>query len=398
MHSAMEYTTVLDRLQTYVVSLFEGVSLSHLEYHNLSHTQAVVASVHKMAVKFNLNERDTFIVKAAAWFHDTGYVNGGVDAHEERGAQLATDFLQGHQVDAPTIDDIAGCILATKLPQTPQNLLQQIVCDADLYHFGTTDFFDNNKKMRKEAESRLGRKISKTEWNASTIQLLNSHSFKTDLCQKLLGQQKLINLNKLKEKETSLPVEPTAAPKKNKKADKPERGVETMFRVTSSNHQRLSDMADNKAHIMITTTSIIISVLLGVLFRMIEETPHLILPTSILLVVCVITMVFCILATRPKIPDGIFTQESVENKAVNLLFFGNFYRMPYDAYYNGMQEVMNDKEFLYANLIKDVYSQGVVLGRKYRLLRLAYNIFMFGIVVSVICFVVAAYMAQRSTF
>ena len=171
--------------------------------------------------------------------------------------------------------------------------------------------------------------------------------------------------------------------------ERPERGIETMFRISSTNSQRLSDMADNKAHIMITTTSIIISVLLSLLLRKLEDNPQLVIPTLILLTVCVVTMVFCILATRPRLPDGTFTQDDIKRRDVNLLFFGNFYRMRFDEYDVGMKQMMNDREFLYGTLIRDLYSQGRVLGKKYRLLRKGYSVFMYGIVASVIAFIIA---------
>ena len=141
---------------------------------------------------------------------------------------------------------------------------------------------------------------------------------------------------------------------------------------------------------MITTTSIIISVLLSVLLRKLEDNPHLIIPTMILLIVCVVTMVCSILATRPNLPTGTFSQQDLDTRKVNLLFFGNFYRMSFDDYDAGMKQMMNDREFLYGTLTRDVYSQGVVLGKKYRLLRKGYNVFMYGIVASVIAFFVAS--------
>ncbi|MNT44206.1 hypothetical protein D3C72_1807230 [compost metagenome] len=162
-----------------------------------------------------------------------------------------------------------------------------------------------------------------------------------------------------------------------------------MFRITSSNNQRLSDMADNKANILLTVNSIILSVVIAVLFRKLDSNEHLILPTIILTVIVVATMVMAILSTIPKIPSGKFSKQEIENKTVNLLFFGNFYKMKLDDYNEGMQKVMIDSEFLYGMLTKDVYSQGVVLGRKYKLLRYAYGIFMFGLVISVISFVIA---------
>jgi hypothetical protein len=168
-----------------------------------------------------------------------------------------------------------------------------------------------------------------------------------------------------------------------------------MFRISSNNHQRLSDMADNKSHIMITTTSIIISVLLSLLLRKLEDNAYLTVPTILLLLVCVITMVFSILATRPSLPDGLFTRQDIKEKKVNLLFFGNFYRMKYEDYKEGMQEVMNDREFLYGSLTQDLYSQGIVLWRKYRLLRIAYNVFMYGIVASVFAYLIAVFFIGR---
>ena len=102
-----------------------------------------------------------------------------------------------------------------------------------------------------------------------------------------------------------------------------------------------------------------------------------------------IAVIFSVLATRPKIPDGLFRKEQVDKKTVNLLFFGNFYRMPFDDYYDGMQKVMADREFLYGSLIRDIHSQGVVLGRKYKLLRISYTIFMFTLVISILAFAIA---------
>ena len=88
-----------------------------------------------------------------------------------------------------------------------------------------------------------------------------------------------------------------------------------------------------------------------------------------------------------SIPKGEFSKSDIDNKDVNLLFFGNFYKMSLDDYTAGMQTVMADKDFLYATLIRDVYSQGVVLGKKYKLLRIAYNVFMFGLVLSILGFI-----------
>ena len=90
-----------------------------------------------------------------------------------------------------------------------------------------------------------------------------------------------------------------------------------------------------------------------------------------------------------NIEKTLYTQKEIDERTVNLMFFGNFYKMKLDEYAKGMQLVMEDTEFLYGSLIKDVYSQGVVLGRKYKLLRISYSIFMFGLVIAVLSFIIA---------
>lgn len=395
----MNYVQLLEDVKNEMIRFFHTHENPELVYHNLSHTQAVVASAAQIARHYKLDDRDFFVVCAAAWFHDAGYYISGATEHERRGAELATAFLQQQAVDEFVISDVRNCIMATCMPQHPATLLEKIVADADLYHLGTDRFIELNKKMRKEAEWRKGEKIGKSEWRQGTLKLLESHLYHTDYVRDLLEQGKRANIQLLKEKEseTSAPVmittEQGTVPEtpvvKKVKIERPERGIETMFRISSNNHQRLSDMADNKANIMITTTSIILSVLLSVLLRKLEDNPHLIIPTVLLLTVCVTTLVFSILATRPALPEGRFTPQDISDKKVNLLFFGNFFRMSYEEYNKGMQQMMNDRDFLYGSLTRDVYSQGVVLGRKYRLLRKGYNVFMFGIIISVLAFMIA---------
>lgn len=400
----MNYTDLQIKTEAYIRHYFASVNDARFMYHNLQHTEKVVAAVKQIADHYQLDDRDYFIVLAAAWFHDIGYYIDPA-THEIQGKEKADAFLRENGVDESVITAVGKCILSTKMPQSPENLLEQIVCDADLFNLGTEDFQATNKILRKEVEAIKGVKIDKDKWRANAISLLESHHYHTDYCKLLLNDRKARNLEKLKNKveEAKSNEEHTATimaeiphiddgqqakPKKNK--DKPERGIETMFRITSNNNQRLSDMADNKAHIMITVNSIILSAIISLLLGRIPKQEYLAIPTYLILAVSVLTIIFSILATRPSLPKGIFTQQDIRDKKVNLLFFGNFYKMSMDEYAEGMWKVMEDKDFLYGSLIKDVYSQGVVLGRKYRLLRISYSIFMFGLIIAVLAFVIAS--------
>ena len=124
--------------------------------------------------------------------------------------------------------------------------------------------------------------------------------------------------------EGSLKETPTQTKEKIKKKKRPERGIDTVFKITSNNNQRLSSQADSKAHIMIQVNSIIISVLISMLFRKIEEYRFLSVPAIMLLAVNVLTIIFSVLATRPQIPQGTFTKEDIQDKKVESFIFRQF--------------------------------------------------------------------------
>jgi len=143
--------------------------------------------------------------------------------------------------------------------------------------------------------------------------------------------------------------------------------------------------------IFLSVNAIIISICLSTLIPKLDsaKNAHLIYPTFVLLISSVATIIFAILSTKPKVTSGTFTREDIEKQKVNLLFFGNFHKMPLEEYTWAMNEVMKDRTYLYNSLIQDLYYLGLVLNRKYKLLRITYNIFMVGILASVISFVLA---------
>jgi len=413
----MDYHSLSEKVKQHALTFFNSEKNTQLLYHDLAHTDGVVKAAIQIGNHYQLNDHDFFVVYAAAWFHDLGYFSEDTSRHERQGAEKAGLYLSELGVDEETINQVKGCINATTVPQTPATLPEKIVCDADMFHLGTDEFGERNKLMRKECEARQHESISKESWRQGSIKLLQSHEFHTDYARLLLNQKKQENLEKLLKKQNEVnvgekPVEaapasetlpqmtpqlsqsplPVPEGKKNKKTDyldRPDKGIETMFRVASTNHQRLSDLSDNKAHIMISVNSIIISVIIGLVVRRLDASPNIIVPTLILLTGSMIAVIFSVLATRPKIPKGIFTKAQVEDKTANLLFFGNFYNMEFSDYYEGMKKVMADRDFLYGSLIRDIYSQGTVLGRKYKLLRISYTIFMYTLIISIIAFAIA---------
>ena len=176
--------------------------------------------------------------------------------------------------------------------------------------------------------------------------------------------------------------------KKLEKLDRPERGIDTLFRVTLNNHTQLSAIADSKANILLSVNSIIISITLTALIPKLDSpsNAHLILPTFSLLIFSVITIVFTIMATKPKVSTNPNIKSDIQNRKANILFFGNFHQLALQDFNDAMNDLMKDRDYLYDTLIKDLYFLGLVLNRKYKLLSISYTTFMIGIIVSVSAF------------
>lgn len=164
------------------------------------------------------------------------------------------------------------------------------------------------------------------------------------------------------------------------------RGVSDMFRTSYRNHIELSAIADNKSNIMISINGIIISIMIASVASQINSNSWLLFPTAVLILTCMVSLIFAVLAARPRVSKEKVTLADVRSNRSNILFFGNFCSMDREDYVTGLEELMSDSERLYNTMARDLHSLGLVLSKKFKLLRIAYNIFMVGLVVSVCSF------------
>lgn len=386
------------KARTFAENVFKDTAFENRPFHNLQHTCDVVKAAQEIGDHIDLTEDEMDSALIAAWLHDVGYLNGKGD-HEKNAAEKAGELLHSWGASHKKVLEVTEAILATKVPQQPKSLISKVICDADLYHLSTAACPEHADNLRHEWEIAEGKSMSDEEWMKHNLEFMENHRYHTAYGKTVLQEGKKRNIKKLRKR-----ITPGISEKKYHELEdelvkvrsklekerilKPDRGVETMFRTTSSNHLMLSQMADNKANILITINSIILSVVVSVLLRKLEEDPRLVVPTILLVTVCLATIVFAILATRPNVSAGRFTRDDVKNKKTNLLFFGNFHGMNVEDYEWSMKQMMKDADYLYGSLIKDIYYLGKVLGRKYKFLRIAYNIFMFGFVLAILSFVV----------
>jgi predicted metal-dependent HD superfamily phosphohydrolase len=180
----------------HVQRLFESNKREYLLYHNLNHTKLVVSHAVEIANYYKLNESSQFILLTAAWFHDTGQLTGDVNVHEERSVEFMKQFLKGKVEDQTIIDAIARCIMATKMPVSPGNQLEEIICDADTYHLGTDNFLHLDKMVWQEVELRTKKPVdNKIELS---LRFLENHQFFTGYCLRLLSAGKRKNIETLR--------------------------------------------------------------------------------------------------------------------------------------------------------------------------------------------------------
>ena len=390
------------KTSAYVRELYNSNPRPEFKYHNLAHVEEVVQRAGYIAGHHDLTENEFLVLILAAWFHDVGYLFTSQEFHEEKSAEIATEFLQNKSLSPEIIGMVQDTIKATKMPQNPVTQIEKILCDADLFHLGTEAFDSTDDQVKKETELRINQLISDDVWREISLKLMDIHQFHTEFCQKLLQpgktenlkkllQQKIPDLEKPNSNQENKPAFSGATPpkKKKEKAKTSNRSVQTMFRINAANQMRLSDMADNKAHILLTINSVIISVLISFIFRKLETESKLLIPALSFLFTSLVTLVSAILVTRPKVNRSHFTAEDVQNRKVNLLFFGSFHSVKYEDYEAGMKEMIKNKDYLQSSIIRDNYNLGKVLERKYRKLNFAYGFFMFGFVISVISFIIA---------
>jgi len=388
---------IIHEAETFVTNLIESTHQPIFTYHNLEHTQNVVKQAKKIGMETGLSPEEMENLILAAWFHDTGYYENFAK-HEEISATHARKFLEEKNYPEEKIKQITNAIAHTKMPHLPcDEKVCNALCDADLHHLSSKNYMKTSEKLREERSGILQHEVRPKLYWEETLRFLKEHHYQTAYGKKTLAKKKEVNYQKVVEKVGSYQTKEIKRltemvgklEQQNIKLKTPQRGIETMFKVTSRNQINLSSIADKKANLMISVNSIIISAIFFI-FKNIMDVPHFIIPCIILLIVCLFTITYSVLATRPIVTSGTFSEEDIKKKRVNLMFFGNFHRMDLSDYSDALKGMMSDYDDLYDSLIKDQYFLGKVLGKKYRFLRISYTIFMFGLIFSVLTFILAA--------
>ena len=387
---------IVKSAQEYVFNLFRDKLQPDYVYHNYKHTLQTTKACKELAEAYNITSRDFEILMLASIFHDTGYTEK-YQGHEEVSVRLLKGFLKDEypQEDVSKIEDL---ILSTKPFTVPNGTLQEILNDADYINIGKRKFCDRADLLRIEWERVLNKTYSDLEWAEEQLNFLIATNFVTEEAIGKYGNTREENIRNQREKIEALRIEHNklqAKLEKNAPENKPKkegRGIETLYRSVYQYHINLSSIADNKANIMISINTIIISLVItlfgsGYTFSGQNEFGSLrfVIPMAVLLVTSLLAVVFAILSSRPNVTSK--EKYELRKKDSSILFFGNFSQLQLQEFVESIKDLKKDKEGLYDSMTIDLYYLGAVLVKKYRLLSWSYNIFMGGLILCALGFV-----------
>lgn len=195
--------SICELSKKYITDLFHDRIAAKLYFHNLGHTTTVVYAAELIGQGLGLKASEINLVKVAAWFHDAGMLKSAKD-HETASADLAEKALQSWGVNTTEIEKVIGCIKATKLPQSPTSLLEEVICDADLYHLSQADYWHRNTQLKQEFVAMGICGNSNFDWLKNNARFLMSHEYFTPFAKSVLEplkqqhiKENLIRLNQI---------------------------------------------------------------------------------------------------------------------------------------------------------------------------------------------------------
>jgi hypothetical protein len=184
-----------EKVREYIIAKLKNELPPILYYHCYNHVIDVYAAAEKLAELEGVEGDDLVLLKTAVLFHDSGFTVQ-LNNHEMVGCGIVRDQLPRFDYNSVQIEKICGMIMATKIPQNPHNLLEQIICDADLDYIGRDDFWEIGGKLFLELKG-LGILKTELEWNRLQISFLSAHQYFTASARQLRQEKKLLHLKEV---------------------------------------------------------------------------------------------------------------------------------------------------------------------------------------------------------
>jgi len=187
-----------EKVKKFILAKLRKELPKNLTYHSLGHIKDVYKAAESIAEMESVEGEDYTLLLTAVLFHDSGFLIQQKE-HERIGCDLAKEYLPEYGYNAKQIETICGMIMATRIPQTPHNKLEKIICDADLDYLGRDDFFKIGNYLFDEL-CMYGIISTENEWNKLQVRFLEGHRYFTTSAKKLRKAKKEEHLALIKSK------------------------------------------------------------------------------------------------------------------------------------------------------------------------------------------------------
>ena len=188
----------IEKLKGFIISKLKTELSAKLTYHDVYHTKHVYSSCEKYISRMNINDYDAFLLLTASLMHDTGYLFT-YDNHEDRSMEYVNEILPEWNYQPDEIERINGMIQATKIPQQPTNVLEQIIGDSDLDYLGTESFYPISETLYHELKA-FGKITNEKEWYQLQIRFLQKHTYHTPFAKEFREPVKQKHLQEIVDK------------------------------------------------------------------------------------------------------------------------------------------------------------------------------------------------------
>ena len=383
-----EEPTVVDRAREYVHARFDADLAPHYLFHNYAYAEEIADKVPKLAKKSGLSEEQVEAITIAAWFFPLGYVKGEKNA-AETSAELLREWAKGENYDLKGADE---WIVEADGADADSSLPARVLHDAAWSWLGRKRYERRASMLQLERDALDGKEGDPVKFGEKMQAFLTNFQYLTPAGKNGYDDRRRRNVSdqqsnnyKIEQKEV-----------KARTGKNFGRGIDTMYRTAFRNHINLSRIADGKANMMISINSIILSVLLAFggasisgYEDIVYENPEFLVAPICLLLSSLTAVIFAVFSARPSVTEyRIKKQKLIKSKEASLLYFGNFLKLEKADFIKYMATMKLDQNSLYDDLSRDLYDLGAVLHKKYLLLTISYNVFVGGLALSVLSFLV----------
>ena len=381
-----EEAAIIATARAYVRSRFNEELDPIFLFHNFAYAEEMEEKMTELIEHAKLDDHTTERLRLAALFYPLGYV-GGAEGWVDRSAEELRRFgkEQGYDVgDAPRW--ISAAPAAAPQSDYPIRLLHDVAYN----WLGRKRYDRRSDLLQLEREAIEGKEGDPVKFGEEMKDFLLRFNYLTAEGKKEFDVRRRKNVSEQQSSNYKIQQKEVKA----KTGKNFGRGIDTMYRTAFRNHINLSRIADDKANMMISINTIILSILIAVsgaglsfFEELVFDSPEFLAPIVILLMSSLTAVIFAVFSARPKVTEyRIKKRKLLESKEASLLYFGNFLKIEKTDFIKYMSKLKMDQDGLYDDLGRDLYDLGQVLHRKYLLLTISYNTFIGGLALAVITF------------